>query len=109
MNVVGADRDVPRQLFLDADARLTRVRQMPVRVVEVHGAGVLRRGAGRDTCWFTSARLTTGPLTRNGLVGRRPADGPGSTLFVDGQIGAGAGAAEIAVNEFETRRPRRAA
>src|SRR6188472_1871688 len=32
--------------------------------------------------WFSSARLTIGPLTRNGSVGRRPADGPASTLLV---------------------------
>src|SRR4029434_3993913 len=31
---------------------------------------------------FSSARFTTGPLTRNGSVGSRPADGPGSTLLV---------------------------
>src|SRR5262245_418581 len=41
--------------------------------------------------WLRSARLTTGPFTRNGLVGSRPADGPGSTVVADGQIGLAAG------------------
>src|SRR6266850_3886909 len=40
---------------------------------------------------LNSARSRTGPFTRNGLVGRRPADGPGSTVVADGQIGAFAG------------------
>jgi hypothetical protein len=31
--------------------------------------------------WFSNARFTTGPLTRNGSVGSRPADGPASTLL----------------------------
>ena len=50
---------------------------------------------------FSSARFTTGPLTRNGLVGRRPADGPGSTWVADGQIGAVAGPQSWAMNESE--------
>ena len=29
----------------------------------------------------SSAAFTVGPFTRNGSVGRRPADGPGSTLL----------------------------
>jgi hypothetical protein len=32
-------------------------------------------------CWFSSARFTVGPFTRNGSVGKRPADGPGSMLL----------------------------
>ena len=31
--------------------------------------------------WSSSARLTNGPLTRNGSVGNRPALGPGSALL----------------------------
>src|SRR6185436_6508607 len=47
VNVVGADRDVPGKLLFDTDARLARVRQMPVWIVEVHGPGVLLDGARR--------------------------------------------------------------
>src|SRR4051812_28648535 len=32
-------------------------------------------------CCASSARFTTGPLTRNGSVGKRPCDGPGSMLL----------------------------
>ena len=54
---------------------------MAIGVVEPDVAGVLRRRARRDTA-FSSARFTTGPLTRNGSVGSRPCDGPESTLLV---------------------------
>src|SRR5438034_10380466 len=50
--------------------------------------------------WLSSVRFTVGPFTRNGLVGRRPADGPGSTLVADGQIGFDAGPDRIALNEL---------
>ena len=103
-DVVGAHGHVARKLPLEAGARLPRIRQVPVRIVELDGARVLRQGA-RGNIEFSSALFTTGPLTRNGFVGSRPADGPGSTLFVDGQMGAVTGR-KLAVNESETRPPK---
>src|SRR5262245_22158270 len=52
--------------------------------------------------WFKSALFTTGPFTRNGFVGRRPFDGPGSTLVAEGQIGAVGGPHRFTRNELET-------
>src|SRR5262245_47928736 len=51
--------------------------------------------------WFSSAQFRTGPFTRNGFVGSRPFDGPGSTPVAEGQIGAVSGPHRFTVNELE--------
>src|SRR6185369_5008960 len=51
--------------------------------------------------WFRSVRFTTGPFTRNGLVGSLPAEGPGSTVVADGQIGLAAGPHRLTRNELD--------
>src|SRR6266508_2754933 len=50
---------------------------------------------------LSKVRLTVGPPTRNGLVGSRPADGPGSTLVADGQMGFATGPHSCTVKESE--------
>jgi hypothetical protein len=80
MDVVGADRDAPRQLFLDPDARLMRERQVPVRLSK-RTVPVFFVVVPAGYWAFNKARLTTGPFLRNSLVGNCPVDGPGSMLL----------------------------
>ena len=79
MDVVGADRDAPRQLLLDPDARLMRERQcrsglskrtVPVFFVVVPAGTGIQQGAIDDRA-----------VAQERIGGERPVDGPGSMLL----------------------------
>src|SRR6185503_8710294 len=93
VNVVGADRDVPGKLLFDTDARLARVRQMPVWIVEVHGPGVLLDGARRVE--LVHQRTIDDRTVDEERIGRHP---PGGWTRINARgrwtDGRGAGAAE---------------